>query len=53
VPEIVEAYVRQCGTFEERLEVLVSDVPGIEGLARLGCENEPGILVIRRSKLFL
>jgi hypothetical protein len=41
VPEIVPAYIGQISAFQERLEVPVDDVLGVEGSALTRGENEP------------
>ncbi len=47
VPEVVEANIRETGTFQERLEVTIHHVLGVERGTLDGGENEVGILVER------
>jgi hypothetical protein len=45
MPEVVPAYIGQPRSPEERLEMAVDDVLGIERRPLGGGEDEPGVLV--------
>src|SRR5215211_1462315 len=51
MPEIVPAYIGQTGAFQERLEVPVDDVLGVDGSSLARGEDESCVPVVRRSQL--